>query len=237
MPYDLLVRAARHEAKGLIGLALMLAGAACGRTLEFTRISSTKDAGSETSDGGGGEASAIADSGGDAPPPPPAKTYRRAFVTEIVVRGDLAAGDLTDDLEAPRQRADAICAAEAAGSGLQGRTFKAWIRVGTTLPQSAFRSGDGWAMVDGTVIFETFEEASSVPRHALNLSAKGELLTAPLRAWTGMPSESESDCVDWQRSGPIAKGGFGSISAADATWQAAGDHDCNVETRLYCFED
>jgi len=157
-------------------------------------------------------------------------------------------GAWTGDLGGP-EGADEKCQAEADASGsmVQGRLFKAWLS--RDLPNNFaldgryfHRSSLPYKRVDGEQVAADYGElfagdVNSRLDNPINLSADG--IPSFIHTWTGLTSEgyrSPNDCDGWESSDSSLLGEYGYSFATGSAWIRLGDWTCAEPRGLICFE-
>jgi hypothetical protein len=144
--------------------------------------------------------------------------------------------------------ADVRCqnAANAGSSGVQGRTFKAWISDSASSPSTRFtQAAVPYKLLDGTTIASNWSDLTDgVLTAAIGLDEHGMPRTGPV--WTNtLPSGTANNgsanlgadsCVMWGNPGaPSAWIGTGG-ALTNSTWTNSGQASCATTSALYCFE-
>jgi len=224
---------------------------ACGAVLDFG------DDGPPIADAGAAEAASEAGPAGDggaldaadgAPPADAAAdadaavTSKLVFVTDGRTRGDM--GFLGTGTGTGRGAADAKCQAEATAAGLASRTFVAWLS--TSAEDAILRLPTGnveWRLPPagptGPIVFPSYAKlAAGVPQVLIDRDAFGIVVPAPLEVYTGTKSDgtkSMNRCGDWSSASDLVYGMFGTIDVLPR-WSEFIDGSCDLERRVYCFE-
>lgn len=146
---------------------------------------------------------------------------------------------------------DALCQAEADAPGSQviGKKFKAWV---ATELQDSFVSSKRffdtsstlpYIMVDGSLVannFNQFLEPNGI-QAPINVSAQGNVVTGETKVWTGVFSsglfgDAGNTCGFWTINTGGA-GAHGDLTQNDIGWTFDGTAACSgTVARLYCFE-
>jgi hypothetical protein len=144
--------------------------------------------------------------------------------------------------------ADVRCqnAANAGSSGVQGRTFKAWVADSASSPSTRFtQAAVPYKLLDGTTIASNWSDLTDgVLTAAIGLDEHGMPRTGPV--WTNtLPSGTANNgsanlgadsCVMWGNPGaPSAWIGTGG-ALTNSTWTNSGQASCATTSALYCFE-
>lgn len=138
--------------------------------------------------------------------------------------------------------ADAKCVDAAAGAGLSGRAFRAWISDGTQAPSSPTnnftRANKPYVTTAGTVIATSWDDlvdgtlASPLVWDQSGGSAGGAV-------WTGVLSNGAAGsphCEGWTVGGVNGEGLVGAAGAVNGTWSGGQTLGCKSSARLYCLE-
>jgi hypothetical protein len=140
--------------------------------------------------------------------------------------------------------ADARCM-EAAAAAFPGRTFHAWIAVGTTAASARVGTGPwfvGSAPFGDLTLLTNAGTPITVP-----LTENGTPPDDPKLAWTGTdvngaaPTDgdplSQTDCTDWTDSTSTGSGNVGVVEGANGFWTDSNpSNPCDTHLRIYCFE-
>ncbi len=193
------------------------------------------------------DAASSSDAHGDAHVSVDAPRVSRAFVTDLVLNGDLAtAGSGTGD-DPGAAGADNLCAAQATKYSLGGQ-WVAWIS--TSHADAADRLSAGpWNLVDNTTLVASSLDdlLANGPAHAIDMFPDGTTEVLGDYVWTGSTHGGRlgggADCSDWTSSADggtdAGIGGSGNdlTSGPGILWTANGDQACSTIGVLYCFEN
>jgi hypothetical protein len=142
-----------------------------------------------------------------------------AFVTSKSFTGDFGDGNK-------------ICKDAANGAGLGSKVFKAWLSYGS----GVLCSGGPWALLDGTKVGGCNDLAMGTLSHAIDRTENNQPIGVGKAVWTGAESNGQgtTDCDNWQNQ--AAKGRAGNAAGVDKSWSSWTTFDCELEGRIYCFE-
>ncbi|MEN0061071.1 MAG: hypothetical protein AAGA48_02920 [Myxococcota bacterium] len=159
------------------------------------------------------------------------------FVTSMSYDGDLG-GIRGGDIACNR------LARDSASPPLDG-VFRAWLSTeAADAPSSRFRQFAGeYSLLGGTdpiIASDWVDLVDGDLARAIDHNEHGqEEDTAFGNVWTGTNDAGNAfpsaNCLDWTIGGNAQKGRAGSTSSA-STWSSANTAGCNVEKRLYCFQ-
>lgn len=195
-------------------------------------------------DGGARDATdgaAPADAGADSDA---AVTSKLVFVSSAVTLGDMKFGMLSNT--GGRANADTTCRDEANVAGYPtSRIFVAWLSTSTEdaiarLPKQnvEWRLTEGGG-IPGPVVFASHGDlAAGVPKVPINRNASGIVIPAPLEVYTGTRSigtKIGGRCGDWSSASGMDYGMYGNLNVA-LSWSEVGEGSCDVDRRVYCFE-
>ncbi len=156
---------------------------------------------------------------------------RRVFVTSRTFTGSLSMDDAVG-LEA----ADRLCQAAADTAGLGGR-FVAWLSSDSLDAIDRLRDTGPWRVV-GTeqVAFATREALREIPEFAIDRTEGGVLIGGSNLVWTGtaVGGVAQETCGGFASTAVTATMGFAFSSGEQ--WTEAETRACNIQARLYCFE-
>ena len=170
------------------------------------------------------------------------KGKRYVFVTSIYYKGNLGG------IEGADQKCNTLAAA---GDGkLNDKTFKAWIAASPEdEPAKRFNSNfpGEYVLVNETVIsnggWQSFASSLNKNLYApININEKGQIIANNFETWTNvtlngkMQSDSLS-CNQWTSSGNYAGLQGSASSSENGEWTNKSHKLCNLEARLYCFEN
>jgi len=160
----------------------------------------------------------------------PALAAQRVFVSSTTTSGDL--GGLEGADESCQLLADAA---------LLGGTWVAWL---STSDRDAIDRllGDGPFLLVGTnevVAASRAELTSGTLQNDIERDEMG--VQVPAAVWTGTDADgtaadSGNFCDDWSDASNEVFGQTGASQMTDAAWTNANQVFCNLEIRLYCFE-
>jgi hypothetical protein len=159
---------------------------------------------------------------------------RIVFVSSETSSGKLGEGGLAG--------ADALCQRLAdASSKTRGRRFRAWLSTESTPAAGRLPQGTKpYRRTDGIEIAGSFAQLVTVPlAKPLNVDENGEIV-ATTEVWTGTGPSGGKDgelCNDWTATTQAATGRQGNAARTDASWTTDNDFPCNVQARVYCFEN
>lgn len=144
--------------------------------------------------------------------------------------------------------ADVRCqnAANVGSSGVQGRTFKAWVSDSASSPSTRFtQAAVPYKLLDGTTIASNWSDLTDgVLTAAIGLDEHGLPTAGPV--WTntlpsgvvnnGSANPGTDSCATWSNPGaPSAWIGTGG-ALTNSTWTNSGQASCATTSALYCFE-
>jgi hypothetical protein len=160
----------------------------------------------------------------------PAMAAQRVFVSSTTSSGDL--GGL--------EGADESCQ-ELADTALLGGRWVAWL---STSERNAIDRlfGDGPFLLVGTNEVVAASRAALTSGTLQNDIERDEMgVQVPAAVWTGTDpdgtaADSGSFCADWTDANSELFGQTGASQQTDATWTNANQVFCNLEVRIYCFE-
>lgn len=156
------------------------------------------------------------------------------FMTSTKHAGDL--GGLTG--------ADSICQGLADGEGLPG-SYMAWLSDDSGSPASRFnRATAPYIRVDGEIVANSYDDLTdgSDLNRAINLTEAGVGgALSPNQVWTSTGDDGEQqvapdNCNGWTNDTAAFNGDYGLKSAISGSWTGAGSRACNLDSRLYCFQ-
>jgi hypothetical protein len=159
---------------------------------------------------------------------------RIVFVSSERSSGKLGDGGLAG--------ADALCQRLGdAGSKTRGRRFRAWLSTDSTPAAGRLPHGtQPYRRTDGVEIASSFAQLVAGPiANPLNVDENGEIV-ATTEVWTGTGAAGGQDgdlCEDWTATTQAATGRQGNAARIDTNWTSDNDFPCNVEARVYCFEN
>ena len=169
---------------------------------------------------------------------------RRVFITAATFHGDLktqgAGSEVVDG-------ADRLCAAAAAGAGLDG-SWVAWVSASSVDALSRLADDGRWVLLDGTT--EVFPSRGAIqfgPEHAIDMAETGATLPAGETIWTNSDSfgknstDGQNDaCGDWSGQTGLAAVGVlfdPDFGGAGLSWtDTKQPQACGGVHHLYCFE-
>lgn len=165
-----------------------------------------------------------------------AKTPKIVFVTSTTYNGNL--GGVAG--------ANSKCMTRAAAASLPG-VYKAWVSTEADSPSTTFtKNPDGYILTDRvTMVANSWDELSTVNLiNPINKNEFGESQEGV--AWTSTYPNGEAcgdvyddSCVQWTYAGPYQHGDGGSTAKTGFEWSylpAEGEVQCDMEARLYCFQ-
>lgn len=159
---------------------------------------------------------------------------RRAFITSEIFDGAL--GGVSG--------ADAKCQSAADATELGG-TWKAWIATESISSTPAARftpSPSGYELLDGRMLGGTsLDEFPASLLTQLNTDENGQGVAGRSLVWTGLrqnglPYELTSRCQEWTSNSPNDRGSAGTTSLTNFSWTITETPSCDLQFRLYCFE-
>ncbi len=168
------------------------------------------------------------------------RTFLLVFVSASTTTGKVGVGGLAG--------ADALCQAEAEVADLPG-TYRAWLSDTKTEPQERFGKSQSRAYFrrDGQKIAENWDAlVLNGPAVPLSVTASGAVLPSQTpcvddMVWTGTGPDGKPAgsmfCDSWTSPKPLTYIVTGSaLTAQGAAWTNCGGRACDMEARLYCFE-
>ena len=178
--------------------------------------------------------------GGDEAP-----THKTLFVTSSTYNGDLmTAGGSSDGPDG----ADKLCMqhAEAAGSKVKGKIFKAWLSSGSA---ATFNGSNRefvihnlpYHNVNGQLVFNNLWDLYVSPIAPITLESGGAPSGSQLFSWTGIWSTGEfvHTCSNWTTGESESFGGYGTQHpsfAGPGGWTGSASVDCAAPGSIMCFE-
>ena len=158
---------------------------------------------------------------------------RTVFVTSLSYTG--AMGGLVG--------ADAKCQAlaDAPGSKVRGKKFKAWVSSATVSASARLVQGTApYVRVDGVGIAATFADLTDgMLGVALNIDELGAL-RSDASVWTGTRADgvrAPTNCTGFTSSSAAVTGATGNSSNADGFWTNLEGAACSGLSGLYCIEE
>jgi len=159
---------------------------------------------------------------------------RRVFITSTTHTGNLggAAG------------ADVICQTRATAASLGG-TWRAWVSGGGTVAGRFIHHTVPYVRLDGKRIASNWTDLTDGTIGAAITIDEFGASVGTVQTWTGtladgtQPSTGANDCLDWSTGSKSTFGHIGSTARLDSWWswtEFPSVADCNVDLRLYCFE-
>ena len=134
---------------------------------------------------------------------------------------------------------DNACSTAAGAGGLEG-FWSAWLSTGTTDAEDRIIDAAKYVLVDGTVIADDKDDLLDGNLDApIQVNEFGVTVLSDFEVWTGTDADGTNsavgNCDDWIRNGSRDSGQSGRADAMGPTWTAAGEEDCDLFNRLYCF--
>ena len=140
--------------------------------------------------------------------------------------------------------ADAICQELAEAAGRPG-TYRAWLSDDSGAPSTRFiRATAPYVRVDGAIVANSYADLTdgSLLNTAINLTEAGTGgAISPNQVWTstgddGQQQLAPDNCNSWTNGAAGFNGDFGLKSSIAPSWTGSGTQACNLESRLYCFQ-
>jgi hypothetical protein len=136
---------------------------------------------------------------------------------------------------------DAACQSVADDAGLGG-TFRAWLSDSTTTPLARFTHAGPYALVNGTVVADDWDDLVDGSIHAaIGIDELGQAIVpdattvATATSADGTLQPFNGNCQDWSTTSGGQIAGVGNEENM-FTWSDSGATGCNVMFSLYCFE-
>ena len=175
-------------------------------------------------------------------PPPALPASKTVFATSTTQDGDL--GGFSG--------ANGICQARASAAGLSG-TYKAWLSGrpdgfgGQNAKDFLSHASGPYRLVDGTQVADDWADLTDGSLdHAIDKDEHGNTVAG--NVWTntetdGRAHDHRRDCGPgsalgdvWGSDSQFESGRYGTVGATDSRWTMETNTACNLEFRLYCFE-
>lgn len=156
---------------------------------------------------------------------------RRVFVTSQTFTGSLSTAE-TVGVDA----ADRLCNAAASAAGLAG-SFRAWLSSDEVDAIDRLRDTGPWRVVGSDrVAFANRRAMEGMPEVAIDRTEGGTLIGGSNLVWTGtgVGGRARETCGGFSSTSVSATMGF--AFATGAEWTEAETRACNIQARLYCFE-
>ena len=135
--------------------------------------------------------------------------------------------------------ADAICAAQALGAGLEGE-FKAWLStIGSPVADRVTQSVGPYVLVDGTLVANDWDDLvdgsilAPINLDASGVERAGEVWTGTLASGASYPDD---DCAGFNSVGTTGVALCGATNSTTATWTENITPACSTQLGLYCIE-
>lgn len=136
--------------------------------------------------------------------------------------------------------ADAKCNMAAQEANLGG-IFQAWLSTGSISSRSRiFQSENIYVRTDGTIVANNFSDLIDESLRApINVDEKRDTITSVFDVFTNTDydgfSLDDEDCTGW--TGVGLESYFGSAASTTGSWSNNKFAFCDMNARLYCFED
>jgi hypothetical protein len=135
--------------------------------------------------------------------------------------------------------ADGACSELAGAAGLQG-LWGAWLSDGSTEAEDRIIDAAQYVLVDGTVIANSKADLLDGNLDApIQVDENGDTVSGDFEVWTGTEIDGTNsgvdNCDDWTGNSSRDSGQSGRADAMGPTWTEAGEEDCDLFNRLYCF--
>lgn len=146
------------------------------------------------------------------------------------------------------EEADALCQADADADGslVQGKSFKAWLsnNLATDFSNSGRvfrRSQVPYHLINGAKVADNFEDlVANFPDAPINIRPDGTRADPRTTVWTGVLADGEFstlNCNNWRSSGIQSFGRRGNLGVSQSSeWTNSGTSRCDIPGRVYCFE-